>query len=249
MKRIIINGLWKKFYVGISEKRRILEKIICLISGREQKKVFWALRDISFIANERDIIGIVGKNGSGKTTLLRTISGIYQKDRGEIKINGKLVSLISLYDGLKIRLTMKENIFLCCSILGLTNREIKERFDDIVKFAELEKFVNTKLYQFSNGMFIRLSAAIGFYSLKKGGVLLIDEETAVGDKQFKEKCNDKLKEIIKNGSVVLFSSHDLDTLKKMCNRIIWMDRGRIKIDGGSEVLEKYALNSLSEKVE
>lgn len=249
MAKIIVKNIWKKFCIGIPKKQNKLEKIIHLISGRERKENSWVLKGVSFTANKGDLIGIIGKNGSGKSTLCRVISKIYAKDRGDIVINGKLVSLINLNEGLKLRLTMEDNIFLCCSILGLTNKEIKAKFNEIVKFAELEKYVNTKLHQFSNGMLSRLAISIGFYSLtKKNSVILIDEETNMVDKQFKLKCDAMLKEIVQEGSVVLFASHDLETVKKLCNRIIWIDEGEIIKDGGKEVIEKYILNLLSKKL-
>ncbi len=248
MTKIIVKGVWKEFSIGTSKKQNNLQKAIYSISGRETKENFWALKDISLMANEKDIVGIIGKNGSGKSTLCRIIGGIYTKDKGNIKVSGKLISLINLNGGLKLRLTMKENIFLCCSILGLANKEIKKRFNEIVKFAELEKYVDTKLYQFSNGMLNRLAISIGFYSLKKGNsIILIDEETNMTDKQFKLKCEVMLKKIVSGGSIVLFASHDLETLKKLCNRIIWIDKRKIIKDGGKEVIERYILNSWYKK--
>lgn len=245
INKIIVNNVWKKFDLGISNKKNALESIIYKLSGKEPKKNFWALKDISFTAEEGDIIGIIGKNGSGKSTLLRTISGVYEKDKGEIKIiQGKIIFPVNLHEGLKLRLTMKDNIFLCCSLFGLTNKEIKARFNEIVKFADLEKYVNTKLYQFSNGMLVRLTSAIGFCSVKKRDILLIDDGSDMVDKNFKEKCILKIREIIKNGSIVLFVSHDLESIKKLCNRIIWINEGKIIKNGGKEVLKEYISKSL-----
>lgn len=245
MTKIIVNGVWKKFSIGAPKKQRGIEKAVYSMSGRETKENFWVLKNISFMANEGDIVGIIGKNGSGKSTLCRIIGGIYTRDKGNIKVEGKLISLINLNEGLKLRLTMKENIFLCCSILGLTNKEIKKRFNEIVTFSELEKYVDTKLYQFSNGMLSRLAISIGFYSLTKGNsIILIDEETNMTDKQFKLKCEIMLKKVVSRGSIVLFASHDLETIKKLCDKIIWIDQGRVIKEGGKEVIEKYILNSL-----
>lgn len=245
MTKIIVNGVWKKFSIGAPKKQRSIEKAVYSMSGRETKENFWVLKNISFMANEGDIVGIIGKNGSGKSTLCRIIGGIYTRDKGNIKVEGKLISLINLNEGLKLRLTMKENIFLCCSILGLTNKEIKKRFNEIVTFSELEKYVDTKLYQFSNGMLSRLAISIGFYSLTKGNsIILIDEETNMTDKQFKLKCEIMLKKVVSRGSIVLFASHDLETIKKLCDKIIWIDQGRVIKEGGKEVIEKYILNSL-----
>lgn len=246
MEKIIVKNIWKKFNMGTSKKQGKVEEIVRLISGRERKETFWALKDISFVANGGDIIGIIGKNGSGKSTLCRIISRIYLKDKGSILTRGKITSLIGLNEGLKLGLTTKENIFLCCSILGLANKEIKKRFNEIIKFAELEEYVNTKLYQFSNGMLSRLAIAIGFYSLsERNNIILIDEETNMVDKEFKLKCDLKLKEIAKKDSVVLFASHDLETLHKLCNKIIWIDKGRVKQNGGKEIIKKYTNSNKS----
>ncbi|VVB82679.1 Trehalose/maltose import ATP-binding protein MalK [uncultured archaeon] len=242
MNKLIVSHIWKRFSIGTVEKQSFIRKKIYQFSGTEPKKNFWALKDISFDAEGGDIIGIIGKNGSGKSTLLRTISGIYQKDRGRVKtIGGKIIAPANLNEGLKLRLTMKDNIFQCSSLLGLTKKEIKNKFWNIVKFAELEDYINTKLYQFSNGMIARLASAIVFYSFtERGDILLIDDETDIFDEQFKEKCELKLKEMTKKGAIILWATHDLKNVEKSCNKIMWIDSGKIIQFGGKEVIKEYS---------
>ncbi len=246
MKRIIVNNIWKKFTIGTKKKQSVLEKFISLFSGREPRRIIWALKNVSFIAESGEIIGLIGKNGSGKSTLLRIIAGIYHQDKGAIFTKGKIVSLIGLETGLNHRATVKDNIYLCCSILGLKQEEIKRKFKDIVSFAELEDFVDTKLYQFSSGMITRLAFSIVVHSLehKKPEILLLDEILAVGDGHYRNKCTKKIKELVKGGGTVIITSHQVDLIRENCERIIWIENGIIKKDGKKDVLYEYLRTTL-----
>src|SRR4030042_3287689 len=241
MKRIIIKNVWKKFEIGAKKRQNALERFIALFSGKESRKQMWALKDISFNAEAGEIIGIIGENGSGKSTLLRVIAGIYNTDKGIVKTNGKISSLINLEAGMDPRLNARDNIYLCCSIMGLKNREIKEKFEEIISFAELQEFVNTKLYQFSLGMISRLAFSIIIHSAmhKKPEILLLDEIFTVGDEHYKNKCMEKIEEIMKSGATIIMVSHNLPRIRKHCKRIIWIDKGQIIKDGGKEVLDEY----------
>src|SRR4030042_2106494 len=245
MKRIIIEKVWKKFDIGMKKGQNTLEKFISLFSGREQRKSIWALRDVSFNARAGEIIGIIGRNGSGKSTLLRVIAGIYNQDKGCVKTNGKIVSLINLEAGLDLRLSAKDNIYLCCSIMGLKYKEIKEKFNEIISFAELQEFMDTKIYQFSLGMISRLAFSIIIHSAmhKKPEILLLDEIFTVGDEHYKNKCMEKIEEIMKSGATIIMVSHNLPRIKKHCKRIIWLNQGQIVKDGGKEVLDRYIKSS------
>lgn len=241
MERIIVENVWKEFSIGADRKQGALEKIVSALSGREPRKNFWALEDISFTAKAGEIIGIIGRNASGKSTLLRIIAGIYKKDKGYIRTNGVIVPLIGMDAGLNIRSTAKDNIHLCCSILGLKQKAIRKKFEEIISFAELESFVNTKLYQFSSGMIARLSFSIAINSAAhaKPEILLLDEVFAVGDEHFINKSIAKLKGLIKSGATVLFVSHDLHLLNEHCQRFIWIENGKLVKDGGEEALKEY----------
>jgi ABC-type polysaccharide/polyol phosphate transport system ATPase subunit len=238
MERIIVDKISKKFRIGFKKKQSTLARIISLFSGKEPKKILIALNEVSFKAKSGEIIGIIGKNGSGKSTLLRTIAGIYSKDNGIIKTKGNIISLIGLSIGLEDRLTMKENIFLVGSLFGLSRKNIKKRFDSIVKFAELKDFLNTKLYQFSEGMKQRLAFSIAIHSNPE--ILLLDEVFAVGDKDFRIKSAKKIKALVKKGAIAILVSHELWMIEKYCDRVIWIDKGEIVIKGNTkDVLNKY----------
>jgi ABC-type polysaccharide/polyol phosphate transport system ATPase subunit len=236
--RIVVRDLSKRFRIGFKKGRGALERFVSVFSGVEQKREIWALRDVSFEVKKGEIVGIIGKNGSGKSTLLRIIAGIYSKTRGMVKTFGKVIPLVSLNLGFQPRLSMKDNIFLCCSLFGLGKRQIKKSFGSIVEFAELERFVNTKLYQFSDGMRQRLAFSIVIHSNPE--ILLLDEVFEMGDESFKRKSSKKIKELVRGGSSVLLVSHDLDMIKKYCKRVIHMEEGKIVKEGKSkEVLKSY----------
>lgn len=236
--RIILENVSKTFKIGFKKNQSTLARFINLFSGKEPKKTLQALKNISFIAKKGEILGIIGKNGSGKSTLLRIIAGIHRQDSGGIKVNGKIVSLINLKVGLKDRLTMKDNIFLIGSFFRLTRKQIKQKFNSILEFAELHPFVNTKIYQFSEGMKARLAFSIAIHC--NPDILLLDEVFEVGDGRFKIKSAEKIKDLVKENVTVLLVSHDLNMTRKYCERIIWLDKGKIKKKGATkETIEKY----------
>lgn len=249
MKRIIVKNVSKKFRVGFKKQQGALERVINLFSGKEPKRIIWALKNISFTAKAGEIIGIIGENGSGKSTLLKIIARIYTKDSGKVFTKGKIVSLIGSEAGFDTRLTAKDNIYLCCSIKGLKQKEIKKRFKSIISFAELENFVNTKLYQFSSGMIARLAFSIAIHSIihKNLDILLLDEFLAVGDEYFRKKCISKINELINKGATVIIVSHDLKEIEENCNRIIWMERGKIVKDSGKKIVKEYKTYEINKK--
>lgn len=237
-KRIMVEHISKKFQIGFKKHQSALERCIGLFSGKEPKKTIQALKEVSFEAKKGEIVGIIGENGSGKSTLLRVIAGIYKQDEGKIITNGKIISVINLRVGLQDRLTMRDNIYLCCSLFGLSQNNIKQRFNSIVEFAELENFINTKIYQFSEGMKARLAFSIAIYC--NPDILLLDEVFEVGDENFREKSSEKIKRFVKKGATVLLVSHNLTMIEKHCDKIIWMEKGKIKKEGRTrEVVEGY----------
>lgn len=238
MKRIIVKNISKTFKIGFKKRQTALERIFSIFSDREPKRTLQVLKDISFDANEGEIIGVIGRNGSGKSTFLRIIAGIIDKDNGYVETNGKLIALINLNAGIKERLTMRENIFLGCTFLGLSQEEIKKKFNSIVKFAELEKFINTKWYQFSDGMKQRVVFSMALHSNPK--ILLLDEVFAVGDESFRKKCLKNINELAKNGSTILLVGHNLQIMEENCSKVIWIDKGNIKSQGSSKkVINTY----------
>lgn len=224
MGKIVVDNISKKFKIGCG-RHGILYKIISLISGRGSKKEIEVFKNISFSVSSYQLLGIHGPNGSGKSTLLRIMAGIYRPDSGKVLVNGKMISLINLNAGLKERLTMRENIFLIGSIFGQSRGEIKKEFYKIVEFSGLSDFLETKIYQFSEGMKQRLVFSVGIFSNPE--ILLLDEVFEVGDEDFKQKSAQKIKEMVKSGGCAVLVSHNMDLIKKYCDKIVLLDKGQL----------------------
>lgn len=239
MIRIKTQNIYKDFKIGFRKSQSFLERLINIILRKENKRNLKVLDDVSFVIKAGEFVGLIGKNGSGKSSLLRVLAGIYKDYEGKIETNGKIISLINISAGLKERLTMKENIYLLCSLFGLTNKEIDNKLNSIIEFSELHDFVNTKIYQFSQGMIQRLAFSIAIYSDPE--ILLLDEIFEVGDANFKKRSKDKIDELTKEGVSVLLVTHELDIISDRCSRIIWLEKGRIKMDGKpEEVIKSYS---------
>ncbi|MFQ5646508.1 MAG: ABC transporter ATP-binding protein [bacterium] len=229
MERMIVNNVSKKFRIGSAKKERALARFVYFFSGRESKRNLWVMKDISFRVQAKEIVGIIGENGSGKSTLLRIVAEIYDRNSGTIEIKGKIIPLINLKIGMKPLLSMKDNIYVIASLFGLPRKEIKKRFSAMIEFSELGDFVNTKIYQFSRGMLQRLTFSVAVHCRPE--VLLLDEIFEVGDEKFRIKSAGKIKELADNGAAVLIVSHNLDLVARYCDRVIWVERGRIKQQG------------------
>jgi lipopolysaccharide transport system ATP-binding protein len=189
---------------------------------------FWALRDVSFEINRGDRVGIIGRNGAGKSTLLKILSRITDPTSGRIEITGRVASLLEVGTGFHPELTGRENIFLNGVILGMTKAEIKRKFAEIVDFAEIEKFLDTPVKRYSSGMYVRLAFAVAAYLEPE--ILIVDEVLAVGDTQFQKKCLGKMEEVGREGRTVLFVSHNMASLSKLCTRGIVLESGHVKTD-------------------
>jgi ABC-type polysaccharide/polyol phosphate transport system ATPase subunit len=238
MGEIIVENISKKFRVGFKKHQSTLARFISFFYGGDAKHDLEAFKNISFRADSGKIIGIIGNNGSGKSTLLRVIAGIYKADSGKITSKGKIVSLINLSVGMKPKLTMRENIFLCCSLFGLGRKEIAKKFDLIVEFSGLKDFVETKIFQFSAGMVQRLAFSIAIYC--NPDILLLDEVFEVGDQNFREKSAQKIKELVSRGACAISVSHDLNLMEKYCQRTIWISKGKIIKEGNTkEIILEY----------
>ncbi len=245
-KLIMINSVFKKFDIGHKDKKSILSKITNFFSGRESRKKIDVISDISFDIGKGEVVGLIGRNGSGKSTLLRLIAEIYTPDSGLIICDGKIMYINGLNHGIKQRLTMKENVFLSGSIMGLSRNEVQNQFNNIVEFSGLGNFVNTKIYQFSSGMVTRLnfSIFIHFMLIKKPEILLIDEIFGVGgDLDFNRKAESKMTEFIKSGVTVIITGHQLNDIQKYCSRVLWIENGVLIEDGAPNiVIGKYRLS-------
>jgi len=208
--------------------------------GRFEKEEFWALRDINFTVQPGEVVGIIGRNGAGKSTLLKCLSRITEPTCGRITLRGRVASLLEVGTGFHPELSGRENIYLNGSILGMTRAEIRKKFDEIVAFAEVEKFLDTPVKRYSSGMYVRLAFAVAAHLEPE--ILIVDEVLAVGDMQFQEKCLGKMQDVSRGqGRTVLFVSHNLGYVSQLCPRAILLDHGQIVADGEtSKVLKTFS---------
>lgn len=201
-------------------------------SQAHKKEDFWALNGVTFDVKKGEKIGIIGKNGAGKSTLLKVISRITEPTDGKIEFYGKISSMLEVGTGFNNELTGRENIYLNGAILGMTKAEIDSKFDDIVEFSEVGKFIDTPVKRYSSGMFVRLAFAVA--SNLEPDILLVDEVLAVGDTRFQKKCIDKMKSIASSGKTILFVSHQMNTIRQLCDRVIVLKEGQVIYDGDVE---------------
>src|SRR5262245_8002218 len=226
------------------EARNFARKGVDLVRGREivqgdAIEVFWALRDVSFEVKRGDVLGIIGRNGAGKSTLLKILSRITEPDRGRVILRGRVASLLEVGTGFHPELTGRENIFLNGAILGMKRAEIKSKFDEIVGFAEVERFLDTPVKRYSSGMYVRLAFAVAAHLEPE--ILVVDEVLAVGDAEFQKEGLGKMGEVARGGRTVLFVSHNMAAVKSLTNRGILLDAGRIVFSGTTDqVIQHYA---------
>lgn len=225
------TGLTKQYRIGA--RTHYAQRLSDLFSrsrraARESGEAFRALDDVSFEIRQGEIVGIVGGNGAGKSTLLKILSRVVRPSAGSAELRGRLASLLEVGTGFHPELTGRENIYMSGIILGMTRTEVARRFDEIVAFAGIERFVDTPIKWYSSGMHTRLGFAVTAHL--EAEIMLIDEVLGVGDAAFQKKCLDKMKEVAGGGRTVLFISHDMTSVQKLCNRAIWLDKGRVRAD-------------------
>jgi lipopolysaccharide transport system ATP-binding protein len=205
----------------------------------DQREEFWALKEVSFEIRQGDAVGIIGRNGAGKSTLLKVLSRIVKPTQGRIEISGRIASLLEVGTGFHPELTGRENIYLNGAILGMTRAEIRRRFDEIVAFAEVERFLDTPVKHYSSGMYMRLAFAVAAHL--ESEILIVDEVLAVGDAAFQKKCLGKMRDVGESGRTVLFVSHNLEALVRICKRCVYLVNGRVQmIDETRKVLTEYS---------
>lgn len=233
MNNIVIKlSRVSKRYILHHEKPTLAESLF------RKKEEFWALRDISLAVKKGDKLGIIGLNGAGKSTLLKIIVGITVPTSGEVETKGRIASLIALEAGFHPDLTGEENVFINGLLLGMSKQKIKKSFKSIVNFSGIKKFIDTPLHTFSAGMKLRLGFSVAIHS--DPDILVIDEVIATGDKEFEKKSYKKMQEFFKKKKTILFVSHDLKAVEKLCSKTLWIEKGRVKFFGPTKkVIARY----------
>ncbi len=237
---IVVENISKKYKVSRQDLslKTLRESVADVFVKKTKEKEFYSLKDINLQVGKGETVGIIGHNGAGKTTLLKILSQITYPTVGNAFLYGRVGSLIEIGAGFHPELTGHENIFLYGSLLGMSHSEIKRKYERIIYFAEVEKFIKTPIKFYSSGMNIRLAFSIAAHFEPE--ILLLDEVLAVGDMNFQEKCVQKIDELANNGHTTLLVSHDMDRILKHCKRTIWLNKGELKMDGKSdEVVEAF----------
>lgn len=235
---IEVNKVTMDFQISSDRIYSLKEYIFKSIKGEISKNTFRALDNVSFRVDKGDIIGIIGKNGAGKSTLLKIISGILKPSSGKVDVIGNIVPMLELGSGFDYDLTGKENIYLNGAILGYSKNYIDSIYNQIIEFSELKEFINLPIRNYSSGMVMRLAFSIA--TTVKPEILIVDEILAVGDKNFQNKSKDRMIEMMDGGTTVIFVSHNMSQIKELCNKIVWLESGRIREWGDSlEICEFY----------
>lgn len=242
---ISVKNVSKDFHYTSGRAGTIKSSFTGMFKSKNLKKkdIQHALRNITFNIKKGEFFGIVGRNGSGKSTLLKMIAGIYQPNEGKIAVNGKLVPFIELGVGFNPELTGRENVYLNGALLGFSRKEIEEQYADIVKFAELEKFMDQQLKNYSSGMQVRLAFSMAVRA--KADILLIDEVLAVGDADFQRKCFDYFKQLKRNKKTVVFVSHDMEAVRQYCDRAVLIESSRLVLDGSPDKIAQHYIRQFN----
>jgi lipopolysaccharide transport system ATP-binding protein len=237
---IKVENLSKLYHLGGARHNSLRDAIASFVKNprRDKKNELWALKDIGFEVKDGEALGIIGRNGAGKSTLLKILSRITRPTRGTAEIHGRIGSLLEVGTGFHSELSGRENIFLNGAILGMKRAEIESKFDEIVAFSEIERFIDTPVKHYSSGMYMRLAFSVAAHLEPE--ILIIDEVLAVGDVAFQKKCLNKMREVGRAGRTVLFVSHDMQAVSRLCSRAIWLKDGQlIKTGETSEVINQY----------
>jgi ABC-type polysaccharide/polyol phosphate transport system ATPase subunit len=234
-----VGVLFRKYKSG--NRGPIGRSLTSIFRRNNPNRKFWVLDDITFALETGDILGIIGKNGAGKTTLLRILSGVLYPDRGTLEINGKVSALLSLGAGFLLDLTGRENIFLKGMYLGLNKKQVNQVYEQIVAFAELEDFIDTQVRYYSAGMRARLGFSVAVHV--KPDILILDEVMAAGDKDFRKKAEDKMKEFMGEAKAIVLASHSTPMITTLCNRCLWLEKGHMRAIGPPHAVVAQYLDS------
>jgi lipopolysaccharide transport system ATP-binding protein len=239
------EGLGKRYHRGALQQDSLLREHLSRflksplsVFRHAKDETFWALKDVSLEVTEGEVLGLIGRNGAGKTTLLKILSRITKPTAGWAEIHGRVGSLLEVGTGFHFELTGRENIFLSGAVLGMNKREIERKFDEIVEFAEIDRFVDTPVKHYSSGMYLRLAFAVAAHLEPE--ILLVDEVLAVGDAAFQKKCLGKMGDVSRQGRTIVFVSHNMTALRKLCRRAVWLDGGQVIETGDAgDVINHY----------
>jgi ABC-2 type transport system ATP-binding protein len=229
---INVKDVGMEFNLSQEKVDNIKEYVIKLLKRELLFQEFWALKNVSFEVKKGDRVGIVGLNGAGKSTLLKVISGVMKPTEGSVEVKGKLVPLLELGAGFDMNYTGRENIFLNGAMLGYTKEFLEEKYDEIVEFSEIGKFIDVPLKNYSSGMKARLGFSVA--TVVEPEILILDEVLSVGDAKFKKKSEERILSLFDKGVTVLFVSHSVEQVKRLCNKAIWLDNGKIVMQGDVE---------------
>lgn len=239
---IKVNNVSMKFNLGIEKGFSLKQFFIDMFNPKKRKKKvnndFWALTDVDFEVKKGEVVGFVGSNGAGKSTLLKVVAGVMKPTKGKVDIYGNICPMIELGAGFDPDLTARENIYLNGAVLGYSKKFLDEKFDEIVEFSELKAFLDVPIRNFSSGMVARLAFSIA--TVVDPEILIVDEILSVGDINFQQKSENKMKSMIGGGTTVLYVSHSLESIRKLCDKVVWLEKGKIQMIGDAkEVCEAY----------
>lgn len=230
---IHIKNVTMRFNLGMDKNFSLKKMFINMLTfKRHRKELFAALKDITFDVNKGEVVGLIGSNGAGKSTLLKVVAGVMKPSSGSVETRGKICPMIELGAGFDMELTARENIYLNGAIMGYSKTFLDSKFNEIVEFSELQEFLDVPVKNYSSGMMARLAFSIA--TIVEPDILIVDEILAVGDLAFQEKSRTKMLEMIAGGTTVLFVSHSIDQIKNICTRVIWLDHGKMIMDGKTQ---------------
>lgn len=236
---ITVENVKMNFNLGVEKDNSMKQIFVNLFTGKRKKKEYFeALKNINFHIDKGEVVGLIGSNGAGKSTLLKVVSGVMKPTEGKVIVNGVISPMIELGAGFDLNLTARENIYLNGAILGYSKKFLDEKFNEIVEFSELKDFLDVPVKNFSSGMTAKLAFSIA--TIVNPEILIVDEILSVGDIKFQEKSKNKMMEMIKGGTTVLYVSHSLELVKQLCTKVIWLDHGQIvKIGDPKEICNEY----------
>lgn len=236
---IDVDHVSMKFNLSSEKFDSFKEYVIKSLKKQVSYDEFWALQDVSFQVLKGDALGLIGLNGSGKSTMLKTIAGVLKPTKGRVEVFGTVAPLIELGAGFDMDLTASENVFLNGALLGYKRQEMEKYYEDIVEFSELRDFMNVPVKNFSSGMVSRLAFAIA--TIGTPDILIVDEVLSVGDFRFQQKCETRIRNMMDHGTTILFVSHSIDQVKSLCNKIVWLEHGHMKMFGDTEeICDQYS---------